>query len=88
MSEYGQELRELAFGCPSGMPVAQKLMAKINEAAGKFDALQRSHDALLDACKGWLLGLQGHLTPRERKLIAQTRAAIAEATKEGGSNEF
>ncbi len=47
MSEYGQKLREFVIGCPSGAPIAQKLMSKLNEAAEKFDTLQMSHDDLL-----------------------------------------
>ncbi len=51
MSEYSQELRVFVIGCPSATPVVQKLMAKINEAADKFDALQKQRDVLLAANK-------------------------------------
>ena len=51
MSKYGQALRNFVIGCPGGTAVTQKLMAKLNEAADKYDALQQSHDDLLEACK-------------------------------------
>lgn len=51
MSEYGQELREFVIGCPSGAVVAQKLMAKITEAAGRYDKLESQRDDLLAACE-------------------------------------
>lgn len=51
MSNYSQELRVFVISCPSGTPIAQKLMNKISEAANNYDILEQQRDALLGACK-------------------------------------
>jgi len=53
--KYAQELRVFVIGCPSNTPIAEKLMAKINEAADRFENLTKQRDALLVALQ-WVLG--------------------------------